>query len=155
MRTILFMDDWAVYRSARMKRRWFTAEPWPGLEPQQDKLLKYSFGGPVVIREPDTQRWRMWAGGMIRTDIGDSGMGSYIYQSDDGLRWEPDTAGNTGSEPAHLVRSEGEYTGGGTPFYDERETDPQKRYKGIATLHQGPGARRWRWFLRLTRGRRR
>jgi hypothetical protein len=41
MRTILFMDDWAVLARLGIDRRWFPAEPWPGLAPWQDKSLVY------------------------------------------------------------------------------------------------------------------
>lgn len=134
MRTILFFDDWALYESRGLIRRWPSAEPWPGLEPMTDPSLRVSFGSPVVIRDPRTQSWRMWAMGISDLSLGDAGSGVYLYDSQDGLHWTPAKqkpfadARATDAAP-HKVFS-GEHSAvGACPIYDPRDPDPQRRYK--------------------------
>ena len=134
MPTILFFDDWPVQEQRGLVRRWFQAEPWPGLEPASDPLLGYSFGAQTVIRDPLTQRWRMWAWGMVDRSKGDFGTALFAYESEDGLHWSPlrcDPLVDRRATDAvpHLVFSGEHSVSGACPFLDERETDPQRRYK--------------------------
>ena len=133
MRTILFFDDWPFLTHQNVRRRWFQAEPWPGLEPATDPSLAFSYGSPTVIREPDG-RWRMWAMGIQDLSKGDAGSGTYLYKSRDGLNWERDPHGEATGKPASAPEQHRVFKGeksavGAMPFRDEREPDPRRRYK--------------------------
>ncbi|MFH1006288.1 MAG: hypothetical protein V1800_02135 [Candidatus Latescibacterota bacterium] len=136
MRTILFFDDWVIQSRRGLNRRWFSAEPWPGHEPCFDPLMGgYSFGNYMsVIRDTETRLWRMWAAGTSDKSLGDDGMGLCLYTSADGIVWKPhrcDLLVDKNATPGapHIVFS-GEYSNcGGMPFIDERESDPERRYK--------------------------
>jgi hypothetical protein len=132
MRTILFMDDWAILARQGIDRRWFPAEPWPGLAPWQDTSLVYQ-SVSSVLHESDPTGWRMWAGGMTSRDRGDEGFGMCLYHSADGFDWQPlpqhpliDKNATPGA--AHIIFS-GEFSGGGAVYFDPREPDPARRYK--------------------------
>lgn len=43
MQTILFFDDWPIQEQRGLDRRWFQAEPWPGLAPATDPLADEPF----------------------------------------------------------------------------------------------------------------
>lgn len=139
MRTVLFFDDWSLHHTQDIQRRWFRAEPWPGLDPQTDRLLPaHSFGYPQVHRS--AEGWVMWAHGFspeVKDNAGDEGVGIFRYVSQDGLLWRPDDrwdgpvarpTENTGGIRHEVFR--GEYSAHGChPFLDEREPDPARRYK--------------------------
>jgi hypothetical protein len=132
MRTVLFLDDWPILTRQGTDRRWFAAEPWPGVTPWHDPLLVYSSVG-VVRRDPHTGGWQMWGGGMTTREKGDEGFGAAAYESTDGFDWRPRLQNppvdkNATPKASHIVFS-GEYSGGLGPYYDERETDPARRYK--------------------------
>lgn len=132
MPTILFFDDWPIQDRRGVDRRWFPAEPWPGLEPWHDPLLAYS-SVTSVMREPSAGRWRMYGGGMTDRSRSDEGVGLCLYTSGDGLAWQPHLLDqpidkNATPEATHIIFS-GEYASGGAPFCDERESDPGRRYK--------------------------
>jgi hypothetical protein len=134
MRTILFFDDWPILTRQGIDRRWFPAEPWPGVEPWHDPLLAY---GSVtsVLRDSTTGIWRMWGGAMTSRERGDEGVGLCAYQSNDGLDWQPlfqDPLVDKNATPrtAHIVFS-GEFAAHGAPYLDERENDPTRRYKMV------------------------
>jgi hypothetical protein len=132
MRTILFLDDWPLQDYRGLVRRWFQAEPWPGYVHWHDRLLAYS-SVSTVLRAPETGQWHMWGTGTTRRDQGDEGTGMCLYNSTDGLDWQPalqEPRVDRGATPqaAHIVFS-GEYSGSGAPFYDAREPDPTRRYK--------------------------
>jgi len=134
MRTILFFDDWPILVRQGIDRRWFTAEPWPGIEPWRDPLLSNS-SVTSVMRDPQTGGWRMWGGGMTTRDKGDEGVGLTAYTSPDGLEWQPLLQKNPFDKSAtprasHIVFS-GEYAAHGAPYLDERETDAARRYKMV------------------------
>lgn len=133
MKTILFFDDWAIQHSRGVGRRWFAAEPWPGHVPAVDPLLDSSYGVQMVERNAETGQWRFWASGSTDRKKGDLGAGVYLYESRDGIDWQPsfqnppaDKRARPGAE--HLVFS-GEHTGGGMPFLDPFEKAPARRYK--------------------------
>lgn len=132
MRTILFLDDWAVLARQGIDRRWFPAEPWPGLEPWRDQSLVYQ-SVSAVLHEPQPTGWRMWGGGMTTRDKGDEGFGMCLYGSTDGFDWQalrqhPLIDKNATPQAAHIIFS-GEFSGGGAVYYDPREPDPARRYK--------------------------
>jgi hypothetical protein len=134
MRTILFFDDWPILTRQGIDRRWFPAEFWPGVEPWHDPLLAYS-SVTAVRRDPHTGSWRMWGGGMTSREGGDEGVGLSAYASQDGFTWKPLLQNpvvdkNATSKAAHIVFS-GEYAAHGAPFFDERETDPARRFKMV------------------------
>ena len=131
MRTLLFLDDWAVLHRQGLNRRWFPLEPWPGFEPWRDPLLTYQ-SVASVLRDP-AGGWRMWGGAMTTREKGDEGFGMAAYSSPDGLAWQPLLQNplvdkNASPQAAHIVFS-GEFASSGTVFYDEREPDPARRYK--------------------------
>ncbi len=132
MRTILFLDDWSILARQGIERRWFSAEPWPGVEPWHDTLLEYSSVN-AVTRDPRTRAWRMWGAGSVDRSRGDEGMGMTAYSSADGFDWQPslqqppvDRRATPGA--SHIVFS-GEHSAFAAPFLDERETDTARRYK--------------------------
>jgi hypothetical protein len=132
MRTILFFDDWPILTRQGIDRRWFPAEPWPGVPPWHDPLLAYS-SVSSVWRDPHPGGWRMWGSGTTTRDKGDEGFSLCAYQSSDGFDWQPlrqDPLVDKNATPkaSHIVFS-GEYSGGGAVFRDERESDPARRYK--------------------------
>ncbi len=132
MRAILFFDDWPLQDYRGVDRRWFPAEPWPGLEPWRDPLLTYA-SVTSVMRDPDTGGWRMYGGGMTDRSRSDEGVGLSLYTSAAGLDWRPwllDRPIDKNATPAatHIIFS-GEYASHGAPFYDARDPDPQRRYK--------------------------
>lgn len=148
MPTILFFDDWPIQEQRGLDRRWFQAEPWPGLTPATDPMLQYSFGCQTVIRDPKTGRWRMWASGMIDRTKGDSGFRLFAYDSEDGLHWQPlrcEPPADRRATPMvpHLVFSGEHCVTGACPFLDEREPNPMRRYKIAYSDYQhilDPGA---------------
>ena len=125
-KTIFFFDDWLVQYQKGMERKWFSAEILPEYEtPRMDENITLSMLGGSVLKEKDGT-WRMWSLGFQDTSRGDEGSALYLYRSNDGINWEPDrdASGN------YCVFT-GEHTGGGAPFYDEREKDPSRRYKFV------------------------
>jgi hypothetical protein len=132
MRTILFLDDWPILADQGIDRRWFQAEPWPGKDPWVDPLLAYC-SVSTVTHDPQTGKWRMWGSGMTRRDINDEGFCLCAYESADGFDWQPMLQAplvdrSAKPEASHIVFS-GEYSGSNIVFLDEREPDPDKRYK--------------------------
>ena len=132
MRTILFLDDWAVLARQGIDRRWFPAEPWPGLEPWRDQSLVYQ-SVSAVLYEPQLAGWRMCGWGMTTRDKGDEGFGICAYRSTDGFDWQPLRQHplidkNATPQAAHIIFS-GEFSGGGAVYYDPREPDQARRYK--------------------------
>ncbi len=132
MRTILFFDDWAILTRQGIDRRWFQAEPWPGIEPWHDPSLAFQNVG-CVMRDADTGIWRMWGAAAVSRLAGDEGIGMCLYESSDGFNWQPVRQDplvdrNATPEASHIVFS-GEFTGNGVPFIDVREPDPARRYK--------------------------
>lgn len=132
MRTILFLDDWPILNRQGVDRRWFAAEPWPGVEPWHDTELAYC-SVSSVLRDPQTGGWRMWGSGCASRDRGDEGFGLTAYGSPDGLDWQPlrqdpPVDRSATKRAPHIVFS-GEFSGGGAVLLDEREADPARRYK--------------------------
>jgi len=132
MRTILFFDDWPILTRQGIDRRWFAAEPWPGVKPWHDPLLDYS-SVTSVMRDPQAGNWRMWGAGLTDRKTSDEGNGLTAYSSPDGFDWQPalqpapiDKNGTPSA--SHLVFS-GEFAAAGAPYLDEREPDPARRYK--------------------------
>lgn len=131
-RTILFLDDWPILARQGLDRRWFPAEPWPGVKPWHDPLLAYS-SVTAVRRDPQTGVWQMWGGGSTDRSKGDEGTGLTAYESPDGFEWRPLLQNppidkNATPKASHIVFS-GEHAAHGGPYFDERETDPARRYK--------------------------
>jgi len=136
MRTILFFDDWAILTRQGIDRKWFQAEPCPGVEPWKDPLLAYC-SVSSVIHDSESGKWRMWGGGMTTRELSDEGFGMCAYESTDGLDWQPmlqdvPVDKNATLEASHIVFS-GEFSGSGAVFPDEREPDPDRRYKVVYT----------------------
>jgi hypothetical protein len=132
MRTILFFDDWPILTRQGLDRRWFPAEPCPGVEPWHDPLLDYS-SVTAVRRDPQTGGWRMWGGGSTDRRKSDEGFGLTAYESPDGFDWQPllqdpPIDKNATPEASHIVFS-GEHAAHGGPYCDEHESDPARRYK--------------------------
>jgi len=132
MRTILFLDDWPILTRQGIDRRWFPAEPWPGVEPWHDPLLDYS-SVTAVRRDPQAGGWRMWGGGSTDRRKSDEGFGLTAYESPDGFDWQPllqdpPIDKSATAQAAHIVFS-GEHAAHGGPYHDERESDPARRYK--------------------------
>ena len=132
MRTVLFFDDWPILARHGIDRRWFPAEPWPGLEPWHDPTLSYQAVNSV-LRDPESGRYRMWGVGMTSREHGDEGAGLCAYDSADGFDWQPMRQDplvdkNATRAASHIVFS-GEYSGSGAVFRDDREPDPARRYK--------------------------
>ncbi len=120
-----------------MNRRWFTAEPWPGLAPWRDTGMVIS-SMASVIRDKATGRWRMWAIGFTSMDKGDEGAGMYAYESADSFDWKPLPQNplvdqRATAKTSHMVFS-GEFSAcGPVVFLDEEESDPSRRYKLVYT----------------------
>jgi hypothetical protein len=132
MRTILLLDDWPILIRQGIDRRWFAAEPWPGAADWHDPLLE-SAAVTAVRRDPESGQWRMWGGGTADRKKGDEGVGLTAYESTDGFDWRPmlqSSPVDRGATPraSHLVFS-GEHAAHGAPFFDERESDPARRFK--------------------------
>lgn len=132
MRTILFLDDWAILTRRGIDRKWFTAEPWPDAAAWHDPLLDHATV-TAVRRDPESGMWRMWGGGSTDRRRNDEGVGLTAYESADGLAWrplaqDPPIDKNATPKASHIVFS-GEHAAHGCPYYDARETDPARRYK--------------------------
>ncbi|MEI6971715.1 MAG: hypothetical protein WCL44_09380 [bacterium] len=132
MRTILFLDDWPILTRQGIDRRWFAAEPWPGIKPWRDPLLDYS-SVTSVLHDQATGSWRMWGAGSTDRSKSDEGIGLTAYGSANGFDWQPlqqDPPVDRNSTPRarHIVFS-GEHAAHGAPFHDEREPDPARRFK--------------------------
>ena len=132
LRTILFLDDWPILTRQGIDRRWFPAEPWPEVEPWHDPLLDYA-SVTAVRRDPQTGGWRMWGGGSTDRSKSDEGVGLTAYESPDGFAWlpllqDPPVDKNATPTASHIVFS-GEHAAHGGPYFDERETNPARRYK--------------------------
>jgi len=136
MRTLLFFDDWLIQEQRGLDRKWFKAEPWPGTEPSYDPLLVASFLSPSVHLDEKTGKWRMWATGSPDMSKGDEGLVVYLYSSDDGINWTPEKQDRpvdrlAGENTPHAVFSGKHSSHGSLVFKDEREADPQRRYKAV------------------------
>jgi len=134
MKTLLFFDDWLIQEQRGLTRKWFQAELFPGFEPYYDPTLQHSFCHPIVRKNPDTGRYTMWASGSVDISKGDEGFSLCIYDSEDGLDFNPvqlsERVDRLASDKApHAVFSGRWSSAGSSLFYDERETDPAKRYK--------------------------
>jgi hypothetical protein len=133
MRTILFFDDWPILTRQNINRRWFAAEPWPGVTPWSDPKVPITSVN-TVMRDPATGRWLMWASGLTSLALGDRGFCLCLYESPDGFDWRPmaqDPLADPRATPKapHMVFS-GEHAGGGAMvFRDDDEPDPAMRYK--------------------------
>lgn len=132
MRTILFLDDWPILVRQGIERRWFPAEPWPGVKPWHDPLLEYSCVCSVM-RDPQTREWQMWGAGSVDRSRNDEGMGVTAYRSTDGFDWQPRVQNppvdrSASPKAPHIVFS-GEHSAHGAPFLDGREPDPARRFK--------------------------
>jgi hypothetical protein len=132
MRTILFLDDWAILTRRGVDRRWFAAEPWPDVAAWRDPRLDYA-SVTAVRRDPTSGAWRMWGAGSTDRRRLDEGIGLTAYESSDGFDWkpllqDPPRDKNATPQAAHIVFS-GEHAAHGSPYFDARETDPRRRYK--------------------------
>lgn len=133
MKTILFFDDWMVQYRSGLQRRWHQAYRWPGVERQYDPLLRRSFDFSHAKYDCNSKTWRMWAGGRRAgaTSKDESGTGLYLYESTDGLRWQPYGQASNDSGLSHEVFRGDKSCAGGHVLDDLYSNDPEERYKLI------------------------
>jgi hypothetical protein len=135
MKTILFFDDWLLQNHRGLLRKWFTAEPWPGYEPQRDPNLIYSFIGQCVYRDRGNGKWMMLSSG-FKDSFEDENNALFIYDSDDGIYWRPhitDPEKLSGIMKAEAYQTDLSYPGCGLVCFDENEKNLEWRFKNMVT----------------------
>lgn len=130
MKTFLFFDDWMIQHRHGLERRWHQAQRWPGVERAQDPLLRRSFMFSKVEYDSDEKTWRMWASGLKKGTRGDyKGSSIYLYESCDGLNWQPyERTVDVGLMPHEVFAGEVSCSGGNV-FDDPGAKNSQERYK--------------------------
>jgi len=145
MHTLLFLDDWFLSWHQGLRRIW--KQPRPIGEPYADPYAEEGASPASVEYHEGTGQWHAWntslcnpvgRGQPLRAGVGNHLM--VLWRSDDGLQWRPYDGGihndNVPQDWPHVLFSQAT-SGGGQVYRDEREEDPQRRYKSVTVLCTG------------------
>jgi len=132
MKTLLFFDDWFLQNARGIKRSFKKAKLLNKDNEWCEPLAEHSSGTQVIYDEK-RNIYRFWGCNLIDVSKGDEGVAMFYYECNDGLNFKPvkqfppvDSRATEGLE--HMVYS-GKNSCHGAPFYDELDTDPNRRYK--------------------------